>query len=510
MASKSNPPFGPIGPFVLETLTTGMYEGSANALREYVQNAYDATRTAVAAGVLPRGEGKVTVTLPDSDTLVVADNGIGLSQASAWGTLTAIGASKKDRVREAGFRGIGRLAAIAFADSLVFRTKVTGEGRATVVTFDCKALRTGMVPNSGITNLADLLDEAVSLDFDNDVDAEDHFMEVTMKGLEAAPAQMRDIDEIRAYLAETSPIEFDPRWPRSQDIVSRARQAKLPFETIKLMVGRTEHQAPIVHKLYGETYALAQKRAGTDGTTSLGDVRYFGAPGWWAWVGVPKDSGSLKDGRVAGLRIRLKNIQVDGTAIMDRLFAERSESYGRFNKFHVGEVHIDPGLVIPNARRDSFEDDRNWRKIRVSIYDVLCDPLAKEAYARSEEGKKNVDRIKVKVEKLRKSVTSFVQKGDPAKTEWATKLAEVEKVRTQVATALQGAAPEATVPLRVQFEVVERLKNQLEGNLEPDAARRLRKSVIEEVLDAVEQIIQPYLATADYNVVRKQLRSRIR
>lgn len=510
MASKSNPPFGPIGPFVLETLTTGMYEGSNNALREYVQNAYDATRTAVAAGVLPHGEGKVTVTMPDADTLVVADNGIGLSQASAWGTLTAIGASKKDRVREAGFRGIGRLAAIAFADTLAFRTKVAGEKRATIVTFDCKALRTGMVPNSRITNLTDLLKAAVSPGFDDDVEVEDHFMMVTMKGLEAAPMQMRDIDEIRGYLAETSPIGFDPRWQRSQDIVAHARQAKFPFETIKLMVGRTEHQALPVHKLYGETYALAQKRAGTDGTTSLGEVRFFGAPGWWAWVGVPRDSGSLKDGKVAGLRVRLKNIQVDGTAIMDRLFAERSESYLRFNKFHVGEVHVDPALVVPNARRDNFEDDRNWRRIKASVYQTLCDPLAKAAYDRSADGRKTVDRIKVKVEKVRKSVTNFVQKGDPTTTAWATKLAEVEKTRTQVATALQDAAPEAVVPLRVQFEVVERLKNQLEGNLEPDAEARLRKSIVEELLDAVEQIIQPYLATADYNVVRRQLRSRVR
>ena len=176
---------------------------------------------------------------------------------------------------------------------------------------------------------------------------------------------------------------------------------------------------------------------------------------------------------------------------MDRLFAERSESYLRFNKFHVGEVHVDPTLVVPNARRDNFEDDKNWRRIKASIYQTLCDPLAKAAYDRSADGRKTVDRINTKVEKLRRSVTNFVQKGDPTTTAWATKLAEVEKTRTQVATALQDAAPEATVPLRLQFEVVERLKNQLEGNLEPDAELRLRKSIVKELLDAVEQIIQP-------------------
>lgn len=498
-----------IGPFVLETLTTGMYERSSNALREYVQNAYDATRAAVAAGVLASGEGKVTVTLPDKNTLIIEDNGIGLSLQSAWSTLTAIGASKKDRARDAGFRGIGRLAAIAFCEELSFRTKVAGEGQETVVTFDCAKLRKGMSSGSAVTSLTDLLEATVSHDVGDDVEEGEHYMVVTLSGLAAAPEEMRSIDDIRAYLAETSPIGFEPGWARGREIVERAKAARRPFETVKLHVGKTEAMAAPVYKPYGDIYRKARQTKATGGTTPLSRVDYKSGSNWWCWIGVPRDSGLLADGATSGLRVRVKNIQVDGTTILDRLFAEENESYARFNKFYVGEIHIDATAVVPNARRDGFEDDQGWRGIRKEIYDAVCSPLREEAYERSEKGKKTVDAVKTKVQRLSQDVERHLRLPQPTPTAWATTVAKVEKIRTQVASAVMEADPEATTPLRAQLDLVQHMKDRLEGKLEPDAERRLRKEIRTELLEQVEQIIQPYLETAVYVRVRKQLRERL-
>lgn len=46
-----------IGSYVLETLTTGMYGQSENALREYVQNSFDSIRQAVRLGMILKEEG---------------------------------------------------------------------------------------------------------------------------------------------------------------------------------------------------------------------------------------------------------------------------------------------------------------------------------------------------------------------------------------------------------------------------------------------------------------------
>src|ERR1019366_8322740 len=229
-----------IGPFVLETLTTGMYEEGSNALREYVQNAYDATRSAVTAGVLGPGEGKVTVLLPGDDTLTIEDNGIGLSSQSAWSTLTAIGASKKDRTRDAGFRGIGRLAAIAFCNTLIFRTKISGESVETIVTFDCRMLRKGMAAGSEIMSLTTLLKSAVTHETADQVEDDAHYMVVTLSGLDEAPDELKDIDDIRKYLSETSPISYDPKWEIGLEIDNKARELGKPIETLRLYISKLE------------------------------------------------------------------------------------------------------------------------------------------------------------------------------------------------------------------------------------------------------------------------------
>ncbi|WP_407158480.1 hypothetical protein [Bradyrhizobium sp. STM 3557] len=106
------PPVPHIGAFVLETLTFGMYGEPRHTLREYVQNSFDGIRAAQRVGFLS-GRGKVTVTIR-VDEIVIRDNGIVVSADQAWKTLTSIGASKKDRQRDAGFRGIGRLAGMAY------------------------------------------------------------------------------------------------------------------------------------------------------------------------------------------------------------------------------------------------------------------------------------------------------------------------------------------------------------------------------------------------------------
>ncbi|UXN57538.1 hypothetical protein [Phyllobacterium zundukense] len=64
----------------------------------------------------------------------------------AWNTLTSIGASKKDRQRDAGFRGIGRLAGMAYCDKVIFRTTFPGETALTVIEFDCAQLLKAMKP----------------------------------------------------------------------------------------------------------------------------------------------------------------------------------------------------------------------------------------------------------------------------------------------------------------------------------------------------------------------------
>ena len=61
---------------------------------------------------------------------------------------------------------------------------------------------------------------------------------------------------------------------------------------------------------------------------------------------------------VKGLRLRSGNIQVGGYALLEDLFPET-----RFNAWTVGEVHVLDSRIIPNGRRDHFEQNGHYNNL---------------------------------------------------------------------------------------------------------------------------------------------------
>ena len=89
-----------IGSYVLETLTTGMYAESRNALREYIQNSFDAIRAAVRGKVIKQAEGRITVTMHEETRVAVGDNRKKNSTVIRLETITAIRNSNIDRQKD--------------------------------------------------------------------------------------------------------------------------------------------------------------------------------------------------------------------------------------------------------------------------------------------------------------------------------------------------------------------------------------------------------------------------
>jgi molecular chaperone HtpG len=139
------------GGFVLETLTIGMYGEARNAIREYIQNGFDSIQRAThELKLLGPDDGLIEIELAvDRKSLTIRDNGAGLPARTAATVLTRVGASGKSHRKNAGFRGIGRLAGIVFSDTVTFTTKAHGEREQTTVIFKAKAMRAAMAPGKG-------------------------------------------------------------------------------------------------------------------------------------------------------------------------------------------------------------------------------------------------------------------------------------------------------------------------------------------------------------------------
>ena len=106
-----------IGKFTLETLTTGMYDSPKDIYREYIQNAVDSIDNAIKLGVLKINKDLIEIKIDkSSSSICITDNGTGISVENAKKYLLNVGDSVKFNSDNRGFRGIGRLAGLAYCD----------------------------------------------------------------------------------------------------------------------------------------------------------------------------------------------------------------------------------------------------------------------------------------------------------------------------------------------------------------------------------------------------------
>lgn len=517
----SAPPFVPhIGSFVLETLTLGMYGDPRHTLREYVQNAFDSIRAAKRTKLV-EDAGRVTISFED-DSIKVFDDGLGVPAAQAWSTLTSIGASKKERQRDAGFRGIGRLAGMAYCNSLKFRTRFPGEDVISSVTFDCKILMAAMSPDEGgDIELVNLLANAVTLGKE-DATTNDapHFFEVQLNGLGSTPNTLLNVEEVKDYLRETSPVPFNPEWQHGEAI-SKAYIEYFgePIETIDLTVVAANVEEKL-YKLYGDEYEIAKKAATITEISFTSDTE----AGFWSWVGRLSESGAVV-GNARGLRVRLRNIQVDSTDIIEELFAEIKPSFGRFTYYYVGEIHIDPRRVVPNARRDNFEETPEWLDTKSVIREILLNPLRKDAYAASKDGAADITKLIQDIQELVTTSRTLVEGTRATYDRVVDLMTQAKRLRRRAISAQKrhsdisivlteedgaGSVPSIAVldDAAKTVEEIEHAARMMMGSL-PDQDEkfeslkaRVREQAIREVLD----VVQVYVDASTFQRIKKHVR----
>ncbi len=355
-----------VGSYSLESLTTGMYENPLHCVREYVQNAFDAIRAARSEGGLAEDAGLVTVAISGSNkrpTLTVADDGIGITAEKAVTTLVSVGASQKRSNMNAGFRGIGRLAGVAYCTTLRFTTTVKGETVATVVEFDCGRMRGFMKPSADTLDIRSVMQACVTTD-EVTVSAASQGTKVEMIGLTGIGVGFAEIGTLVPYLRQVCPTDFSDRFTFADRIRSFANGMGHPIPIVEVET-RYKRERTQILKAYDDVTPTARSRSTIANVETVGSAEL----GWFGWIGKSNFKGELTDGNVAGVRFRVKNIQIDGSDLIETLAAELTTggTEGRLQRYAVGEIYITNHGVVPNARRDGFEDGQAWRLIRADV-----------------------------------------------------------------------------------------------------------------------------------------------
>ena len=276
---------------------------------ELVQNAADSIRKAEEASLIKHGAGRIDIELGhNSRSVVVRDNGTGIPTEEAGERLIDVGMSDKDIEHDAGFRGIGRLAGIAFCDALKFRTSAKGEAKATVLEFDCVGIRKAISPaNRRILEMSDVLAKYVT-ESTEQAKPGDHFLEVTLAGINDSATEFLDIEDVEPYLQQAAPVDFDPQdFVFTSKIQSWARAHKLDLPTVSLVV-TTPGVRRQIFKPYRNSYRTSNQRGGQV-DVEIKDVGFVldekaARPQFWIWWGITDLPGTVGDDRVAGFRFR--------------------------------------------------------------------------------------------------------------------------------------------------------------------------------------------------------------
>lgn len=364
------------GMYLLETLTSGMYNDPLSIYREYIQNSVDSidhSDRSIDDTVI-----KITLN-PLNKSVTIYDNGDGIAAGSAEKILSSIGSSEKLGTTQRGFRGIGRFGGIAFARKVIFTTTTIGESTVSRQEWDCEELRKYLnSPDHTMMTIEELFSKVSSFSQSTDEELRDiSFFEVQLLDVESFRNYILDIQRIKNYLIQVAPLPFDPEKFSFYDQVHSFLSDNLPqYGEYRITLNDEQLFRPYKDEL---EITSKQKKDRLD-SVKLFSLNVGKEAIAYGWYGNRRDFlGAIKKGAVvSGLRVKVGNLQVGDQHLLDRCFREN-----RFNSYIVGEIHVCNQSLKPNSRRDDFVDNIEKTQLYNLIERDLGLPLSKKIRLRS-------------------------------------------------------------------------------------------------------------------------------
>lgn len=394
-----------IGKNVIESLTTGMYENPLFVYREYIQNAADAVDHAVKAGVLQKGEETISVRIDDErQEIIIEDNATGIESAESFSILRNIAKSTKQKGIDKGFRGIGRLGGLAYCQKLTFVTSYKGEEVKSIVIWDAEKLQNLINDTVDKSSGEEVVKRVTSFE-SKEEDKEKHYFKVIME--DVTLGDLLNVDEVTNYLQMVAPIDINSSFLYKKEIQKYMNEHQFSVDTYNIYINDDQIFKPYNSKIYSFDKNGNKKTAG-----EVYQINFFnrngdnGEPLFWGWFSMTSLEGQIPSANLArGIRLRSANIQIGDSEICKKFFTNTSDQ--RFSFYFFGELHALNSKLIPNSRRDYFEDNdickefenavkEEFSKLKKCCYEVSN---LKSCYKRISSAEKTKKEIEEKNEK---------------------------------------------------------------------------------------------------------------
>jgi molecular chaperone HtpG len=378
------------GMYLLETLTSGMYNDPLSIYREYIQNSVDAIDTSSS-----KESKSVHITIdPFIRSITIFDNGSGIPIKNAASILSGIGNSNKAGTDLRGFRGIGRLGGIAFSDNVSFRTKSENDNAEIIQKWDCIKLRNLLSnPKNSSMPLQELFDQITTIEKNKSIDISKSYFEVKLEGVSSFRNYLFDIKKIREYISKVCPVDYSPETFTFRKEINKYLKSNVKaYNSYPVYLNGKQ-----IYKPYNDNVKVTKS-----GFDKIEDIEYLTIKDYddifaYGWIGKRQEFlGSINKGDdSSGIQVRSGNILLGDSHLLDRCFKEE-----RFNSYMVGELHIVHPELIPNSRRDGFVDNDLKSRFFDAVEKEIGLPMSKEIRNRSKQTNSSSDYNLVRVKEI--------------------------------------------------------------------------------------------------------------
>lgn len=345
------------GANIIENLTTGMYQDSRIIYREYIQNACDQIDKAIKEDIVDKNEACIEIWIDyEKRKISIEDNATGIKKDAFKSTLGNIANSSKKLGVDKGFRGIGRLAGLAYCQKLVFTSSAKGENIISKMECDASLMRSLLDEHiKGIKHTAsEVLSKIFSFTEEETNDIGSHYFKVEMFDINQENKDLLKIEEIRKYLSFIAPVPYVNTFYLSFDIYKYAKEHNYKIDEYKILINGEQ-----LFKDYELKYSVTKN--GEDTIKEIMPHEFYDDNGQllaWMWLGVTDFKGSIpKSCRMRSLRLRKENIQIGDETTMQKFFTEE-----RGVNYFVGEIFVTSPNLIPNSQRDYFNENPTREK----------------------------------------------------------------------------------------------------------------------------------------------------
>ena len=370
-----------IGKNVIENLTLGMYENSLMIYREYIQNAADSIDNAINLGILKKGTAKNNINSDTKETaqidiyidqkkrnISIHDNALGIPKDKFFNILSSIADSEKDKTSNKGFRGIGRLAGLAYCKKLIFTSSYIGENKKSIMVWDGELLKNILNDTQNRISASDLVDKVIDYKTE-ECDINRHFFEVTLHDISTENNELLDINNVYDYLSFVSPVPYVKSFIYRSKIYDFVNKHNLKLDEYIILVNGQQLFKPYkTHLLYkGKAYDeikdIEFNEIRSKSNILLG----------WMWFAVIKFEKNIpKENKMRSIRLRKENILIGNETTLSKFFKET-----RGINYFIGELFVIDKDLIPNARRDYFNINETLREFE----NILNEKLFKDPYS---------------------------------------------------------------------------------------------------------------------------------